>query len=457
MVKLMKLPLLLGAASTAQAYKQISCIPPADHEPNPCPVGYCVETYVGSNVHTCQKIQRKREKVLRKTDSLEDINNRPHGKNDGIPPEFRNTYTHCAIPKEGVVYREVPEVRQPIVERCWHNPSGNPEDFSKVRNDTVGVNKQNCKLRCPDHRMDPMFAGKKNKITNPITGKPQYINTRVFQVTCDCMQGSKGPGFCGWKTTGSGIKEFAGGNLVCDFTFFAVKPVFAPMFYDKPEDEDVLGNFALNHMNKAKYAFNEDNFEISYFVIKRVWNDELQKNVKVEMELDSDGMARSIDDHANKYTYEDEDTFLQMFPTDLVVENESGKNENQHNKVESGSVNVRAKVRCRSHTGDRFFFTFFPWCKNKRHTLKKGRPGDCGWRIESMWPNHADSIITDKHHPLAALGFDPDFPKQGKASKYKGSLAKSTGIGNKKATVAIQQIQKGNKYWRCPDFVENSL
>lgn len=452
MVKLMQLPLIaLGAASTAQAYKQISCTPTTDGS-NPCPVGYCVETFEGSNTFTCQKIIRKWTKVMPKTNDLKTIENTPQGKSGGAP-EFRNTHTYCAIPREGVVYKEVPEHWQPVVEKCWHNPSGNELDVTKIRNDTVGVNKQHCKLRCPDHRMDPVFYGKNEKITDPVTGKNQYINTRVFQVSCDCMAGDKGPGFCGWKTTGSGIKEFAGGNLACDYTFFAVKPIWMPSNYNDRSDEAILENFAWNRKDNALYQFNQDNFDIKYYIIRREWDEDQQKHIKVELPLDDNGNTIERDGHLNSYTYVNDRTGLQMYPTDLIIQNDSGKNGNQHNKAEQ-SLNIRAKIACKSHTNGRYFATLMPWCKNKRHVLKKGRPGDCGWRIETLWPNKAENFVDkkDTDHPYFELGFDPTAPKQGKAGKYKKNEAKKSGIGNKKAEALIGQILKGNRHWRCEDF-----
>lgn len=461
MVNFLKFCSLISPLAVS-AYKQESCIPPkSDKAPNPCKVGYCVETFENSGIYTCQKIIRKWSKVVQRTEDLETINNRPLTRNSKnvVPPEFRNTHTHCAIPKEGVVYKEVPLHYQPIVEKCWHQPSGNLQEISKIRNDTVGVNKQNCKLRCPDHRMDPVFYGKRDKITNPITGKPQYINTRVFQVTCECQSSEKGPGFCGWKTTGSGIKEFAGGNLACDYTFFAVKPIWQPTaVYNDRGDEEILGNFAFNRDHKAVYSFNEENFEVKYYIIRREWDELQQKHIKIEVALDDNGQTMERDGHRNSYTYVNSRNNLQMYPTDLVIQNNAGTNENQHNKAENDkSLNIRAKIFCKTRSDqERYLAIIFPWCKNKRHALKKGRPGDCGWRIESLWPNHPDNFVSNKEksHEFYALGFDPTAAKQGKPSKFKGVIAKKAGVGNKKAESLIGQIMKGNRYWRCEDFVE---
>jgi len=308
--------------------------------------------------------------------------------------------------------------------------------------------------------MDPVFFGKSDK--DPSTGKPQYIFTRVFQVSCNCNEGKKGPGYCGWQTTGSGIKEFAGGNLVCDYTFFATKPIWAPSSYQHKEtDEEILGVFAANQFSnnkKAVYAFDSTNFKVSYFIIRREWDEAQQKHIKVELPLSDDGKTLERDGHSNSYTYVNDVTGLQMYPTDLIMQNDNGKNENQPNKAEHGSLNIRAKISCQSHTGDRYFATLMPWCKNKRHALKKGRPGDCAWRIDSLWPNHQDSFVDkkDKSHPYHALGFDPTYSKIGKAKSYKKNEAKKAGVGNKKAESLIREIQMGSRYWRCEDFVENS-
>lgn len=463
MVKLINLPntvALLGVAGIAQAgYQKVPCTPPQEGESDPCNIGKCVETYENSGEYQCIKMVRKLHKVMNMLpNTYEEIKNRPDPKNGSPtekPIEFRNTATHCSIPKQGVVYTGVDVHWQPIVEKCWHNPSGNEV---KIRNDTVGVSKQNCKLRCPDHRMDPVFFGKNKK--DPTTGKPQYIHTRVFQISCNCNEGKKGPGYCGWQTTGSGIKEFAGGNLACDYTFFAVKPIWAPDSYaHKDTDLEIVGSYAADQYNrnkKAIYAFDSNNIKISYYIIRREWDEDQQKHIKVELPLDDEGKTLERDGHRNYYSYVNDVTGLQMYPTDLIMQNENGKNENQPNKA-GNSLNIRAKISCHSHTGDRYFATLEPWCKNQRHALKKGRPGDCAWRIENLWPNHEDSFINrkDKTNQYHALGFDPEYTKIGKAKEYRKNEAKKSGVGNKKAESLVREIQMGSRYWRCSDFVEN--
>jgi hypothetical protein len=351
------------------------------------------------------------------------------------PPEFRNTYQWCSIPIEGVIYLEAPPQLRPIVEKCTHVPSGSIDgESSKISNKTVGVNKEVCKLRCPDHRMDPMFVKKDSKEDN-----------RVFQVTCVCQEGPKGPGLCGWKTTGSGTKEFAGGNLMCRPTHFAAKPILAPFNYNHPNDLEILENYAASkNPKKINYLFTRDNFNVKYVTQERYWDNASNKY-----------RSRYVDMDPNQHQYYEPskggliDTGLFKFPTDLIMENDKGKNDNQHNKIQK-AINVRAMIKCKSHNDDRIFFILEPFCKNKRHILKKGRPGYCGWRIAEVQPNPTSSFTEDR------LGFDPSV-KVPKPQKYNGKKMGIKGLKGKKAEGAINLLQLASKSWRCPDFVENRV
>lgn len=393
--------------------------------------GYCIHEENGQ--WYCKKLDRSLETVHATT--REDgniIEGRCNSENpeDCTPPERRNTYTWCAIPIHGVIYKEVPIHLQPIVEKCTHNPSGNVGDESRISNSTVGVNKEVCKLRCPDHRMDPMFVSKETKEDN-----------RVFQVTCMCQMGPKGPGKCGWKTTGSGTKEFAGGNLSCRYTHFATKPIMAPSNYPHPDDLEVLQNWAATKSKKVSYTFNNNNFEVIY-VTSEKYEDEKSGKTKTHYVPMEPGQHQYWEESRNNAI----GTGIQMFPTDLIMENDKGKNDNQHNKIQK-AINVRAIVKCRAHTDDRFFFILYPACKNKRHVLKKGRPGTCGWRIAEIQPNPRESFVeTD-------LGYDPDYPV-GKPIRYTGKI-KNVGFKSKKGESAIGALQQASKLWRCPDYVEN--
>ena len=395
----------------------------------------------------CDKLAGDYESVMSDTRDNDEIVNSVTGRNGEdasvTAPENRNTYRWCAIPINSVIYHEAPRNQQPIVDKCWHLDSDNPEEQSKMKNSTVGIDKQQCKLRCPDPRMDPYFALKE--------GKNDY---RVFEITCQCQGQAKGPGYCGWKTSGTGIKEFAGGNLMCRYTHFAAKPIFAPIDYPHKNDIEFLGNFAQRTgIKKLNYHFDLNNFKVEYKVQEKYFDAKGKRRVRY---IDVDDEHRYFEpkrDRNHDGTW-DEGTGVMMFPTDNVYPNDKGTNENQHNKVQKGQ-NVRAFISCKSHPAGRYFAVIFPACKNKRHVLKKGRPGTCYWQIESVHPNPDASLIDDKKSPLYALGFDPEVPA-GKPLKFSKEL-KRYGLKAKKAEGVISNLMTANKQWRCPDYLENKL
>lgn len=478
MVKILGLTLLIGAATSVLACEHnddcavagseaqhvchdgacaTSCTTHADCKPES--QGKCI-----SALGICKKIGKKNAASVlstnREADELgchvddgelvcpttrsDDCEPEERDENNSCPPpETRNTYTHCAIPIYSLVYFVVPKSQQPIVDKCWHPPSGGSEEATKLKNSTVGIDQQICKMRCPDHRMDPYFALKE--------GKNDY---RVFQATCDCNGQKKGAGICGWKTSGTGIKEFAGGNIMCRFTHFSAKPLFAADYQSRhPDDLEILGNFAARpEIKKKEVEFDESNFKIEYRALEKYWDENGKKK------------SRFVDITHEHWYYEDPKTDykgrpevgtgLKYFPTDMVLENDKGKNENQHNKVEKG-VNVRAFISCKSHTNGRFFAVLYPSCKNKRHILKKGRPGYCGWKISEVHPNPLESFLEKDDDPTG-LGFDPSYPA-GKPIKFSTTKLKKFGLKAKKAEGVIGNLMQASKAWRCPDFIDQRL
>jgi hypothetical protein len=197
-----------------------------------------------------------------------------------------------------------------------------------------------------------------------------------------------------------------------------------PSNYDTSNYE-ILQNWAEHKAqtnNKFKYPFDSDHFEVEY-VHETVQKDSKGKNKKVYVPMDQ-----------NEHQYWDENLKISKFPTDLLV--------NGNKKA----VNVRAIIRCKTHPKDRQFFTLQPYCKNQRHKLRKGRPGECGWRIYEIQPNPVASSDG------SALGFDLNY-KVPKATKYSGKV-KGVGLKGKSGVGAIAALTNGNKAWRCPDYLE---
>lgn len=278
-----------------------------------------------------------------------------------------------------------------------------------------------CQFKCPDRRQDPHFIGKNDK---PHLSWAQ--DNRLFQATCFCQKHS--PNYCGWKTTGAGTKAFAGGNIECRWTKFVTKPVLRPG-HIATDDLEILENYALDKINKnngkVKYAFNSDNFVVEYVHETQIV-DSKGKKKKAYVPMDP-----------SQHTYWDDKLQMNLFPTDLMI----GDNKK--------AVNVRAIIRCQSHPADRQFFTLQPYCKNPRHKLKKGRPGECYWRIYEVQPN-PESSYND-----TPLGFDPDV-KVPKAQKLTGKM-QNLGLKGVSGSKVVGALQGGNRAWRCPDFAEKRL